>query len=251
MISVCVATHNGERYIKQQLESILCQIGQEDEVVVSDDGSTDKTLAVIDGFKDSRIKVRLFSQPSSSSHPHEYVCRNFENALKHAQGDYIFLSDQDDEWLPNKVEVCMKDLENHDLVLHDFMHIDENDSITQDLHYDGAFRRNNYFLRAGKHFGCAMAFKRKVLDYALPFPSHLLLHDYWIGILAETLGSFYYEKRPLIRYRIHQKNTSGNHNPLCFMVYYRVVTFIWVLCRVIRYRLGLHHYLDNNECNNR
>ena len=60
MISVCVATHNGERYIKQQLESILCQIGQEDEVVVSDDGSTDKTLAVIDGFKDSRIKVRLF-----------------------------------------------------------------------------------------------------------------------------------------------------------------------------------------------
>lgn len=235
MISVCVATHNGERYIKKQLESILCQIGQEDEVVVSDDGSTDKTLAVIDGFKDSRIKVRLFSQPSSSSHPHEYVCRNFENALKHAQGDYIFLSDQDDEWLPNKVEMCLKDLENHDLVLHDFMHIDENENITLQLHYNGTFRPHNYFLRAGKHYGCAMAFRRKVLDYALPFPKHLLLHDYWIGILSETLGSFYFEKDPLIRYRFHQQNTSQTNNSLKFKLTYRLQTLWFVFARVITY----------------
>ena len=236
MISVCVATHNGERYIKQQLESILCQIGQEDEVVVSDDGSTDKTLAVIDGFKDSRIKVRLFSQPSSSSHPHEYVCRNFENALKHAQGDYIFLSDQDDEWLPNKVEVCLSDLEQYDCVLHDFMHIDENENVTLPLHYNGTFRPYNYFLRVGKHYGCAMAFRRSVLDYALPFPKHLLLHDYWIGILSETLGHFYYEKTPLIRYRIHHLNTSETHNSLVFKISYRVKTILDVFMRVIKHK---------------
>lgn len=251
MISVCVATHNGAAYIKNQIDSILCQLNDGDEIIISDDGSTDATIPIIKSIRDIRIKILCFKQPSKSSHTHEYVCRNFQNALMHAEGDYIFLSDQDDIWMSDKVEVCMNALREHDLVLHDFMHIDENENITQDLHYDGTFRRNNYFLRAGKHFGCAMAFKRKVLDYALPFPSHLLLHDYWIGILAETLGSFYYEKRPLIRYRIHQENTSGNHNPLWFMVYYRVVTFIWVLCRVIRYRLDLHHYLDNNECNNR
>ena len=242
MISVCVATHNGEKYIKQQLESILSQLSQDDEVVISDDGSTDDTLSIINEINDSRIIVYQYQQPSKTKHSHEYVCRNFENALKHAKGDYIFLSDQDDIWMPNKVEVCMKDLKDHDMVLHEFMHIDENENVIKPLHYNGTFRPHNYLLRVGKHYGCAMAFRRSVLDYALPFPKHLLLHDYWIGILAETIGNFYYEKQPLIKYRIHQQNTSGNHNPLWFMVYYRVNTMFMVLYRVLKCKLGFHHY---------
>lgn len=242
MISVCVATHNGEKYIKQQLDSILSQLDQDDEVVISDDGSTDGTLSVINEIDDSRIIMYHYNQPSKTKHSHEYVCRNFENALKHAKGDYIFLSDQDDEWMPNKVEVCMKDLQDHDMVLHEFMHIDENENVIKPLHYNGIFRPHNYLLRAGKHYGCAMAFRRSVLDYALPFPKHLLLHDYWIGILAETIGNFYYEKQPLIKYRIHQQNTSGNHNPLWFMVYYRINTMFMVLYRVLKCKLGFHHY---------
>lgn len=235
MISVCIATHNGEKYIKNQLDSILSQLSQDDEVIISDDGSTDGTLSVINKMIDSRIIVYQYNQPLLTKHSHEYVCRNFENALVHAKGDYIFLSDQDDEWLPNKVEMCLKDLENHDLVLHDFMHIDENENITLQLHYNGTFRPHNYFLRAGKHYGCAMAFRRKVLDYALPFPKHLLLHDYWIGILSETLGSFYFEKDPLIRYRFHQQNTSQTNNSLKFKLTYRLQTLWFVFARVITY----------------
>lgn len=235
MISVCIATHNGEKYIKNQLDSILSQLSQDDEVIISDDGSTDGTLSVINKMIDSRIIVYQYNQPLLTKHSHEYVCRNFENALVHAKGDYIFLSDQDDEWLPNKVKMCLKDLENHDLVLHDFMHIDENENITLQLHYNGTFRPHNYFLRAGKHYGCAMAFRRKVLDYALPFPKHLLLHDYWIGILSETLGSFYFEKDPLIRYRFHQQNTSQTNNSLKFKLTYRLQTLWFVFARVITY----------------
>ena len=235
MISVCIATHNGEKYIKNQLDSILSQLSQDDEVIISDDGSTDGTLSVINKMIDSRIIVYHYNQPLLTKHSHEYVCRNFENALVHAKGDYIFLSDQDDEWLPNKVEMCLKDLENHDLVLHDFMHIDENENITLQLHYNGTFRPHNYFLRAGKHYGCAMAFRRKVLDYALPFPKHLLLHDYWIGILSEILGSFYFEKDPLIRYRFHQQNTSQTNNSLKFKLTYRLQTLWFVFARVITY----------------
>lgn len=233
MISVCIATHNGEKYIRQQLESILCQLGKEDEVVVSDDGSSDNTLSVIEGLHDDRILVYHYCQPSKTKHPHEYVCRNFENALVHAHGDYIFLSDQDDIWLPNKVETCINDLQRHDLVLHEFMDIDEKGEILSKRHYNGTFRRKNYLMRRGKHFGCAMAFKRCVLDYALPFPADLILHDYWIGILAETLGSLYFEETPLIKYRIHSYNTSVIRNSIFFKLWYRIRCMYCVFTRTI------------------
>lgn len=238
MISVCIATHNGEKYIKQQLDSILYQLGDDDEVIISDDGSTDNTISVIESLHDSRIVILNYKQPYVSKYPHEYVCRNFENALKRAKGDYIFLSDQDDVWMPNKVEVCLSDLEQYDCVLHDFMHIDEYGTVIKPLHYDGSFCPHNYFLRNGKHFGCAMAMRRKVLDYSLPFPKHLLLHDYWIGILSEILGSFYLERKPLIKYRMHNQNTSNNHNSLWFKLCYRIGSIFEVLKRVLRFKFG-------------
>lgn len=101
MISVCVATYNGEMYIRQQLQSILCQLADSDEVIISDDGSTDGTLTVIREINDKRI--RLIDGPRRQS-----PTLNFENALRQAKGDHIFLSDQDDVWKPEKVAVCMK-----------------------------------------------------------------------------------------------------------------------------------------------
>lgn len=236
MISVCIATHNGAKYIVQQLKTIISQLGDEDEIVISDDGSDDDTLDIINSLNDSRIRIFTFNQSNKKKHPHERVCRNFENALKHAQGDIIFLSDQDDEWMPDKADVCKKILENYDLVLHDFQHMNDKGETIMPLHYDGAFRYRNYFLQSGKHYGCAMAFRKSVLEYALPFPKHLLLHDYWIGILSELLGNFYFEERPLIRYRIHQDNTSATNNSWLFKVLYRINIIVSVLLRVIKYR---------------
>ena len=95
MISVCIATYNGEKYLREQLDSILPQLAESDEVIVSDDGSTDGTIDLITSLNDPRIKI------VSNSGRKGYV-GNFENALKHTTGDYIFLSDQDDIWYPNK-----------------------------------------------------------------------------------------------------------------------------------------------------
>lgn len=119
MISVCMATHNGEKYISEQIDSILVQLSKEDEIVISDDGSTDNTLSIIEAYQDHRLKVHRFQQPEKSSHPHLYVTKNFENAIRQAKGDFIFLSDQDDCWMKDKVLKCMEYLKDNILVVHD------------------------------------------------------------------------------------------------------------------------------------
>ena len=89
MISVCMATYNGEKYIQEQIDSILCQLSKDDELVISDDHSTDATCDIIKSYNDRRIKLFLNELAKGVTH-------NFENALLHSKGDIIFLADQDD-----------------------------------------------------------------------------------------------------------------------------------------------------------
>ena len=112
MISVCLATYNGQRFIERQLTSILAQLGPEDEVVVADDGSVDDTLSIIRRLNDSRIRI------VDGAHRHSPIW-NFEKSLMAAKGDYIFLSDQDDEWMADKVAVTMRYLQDYDCVVSD------------------------------------------------------------------------------------------------------------------------------------
>ena len=116
-VSVCIAAYNGEQYIKAQLDSILCQLSDGDEVVISDDGSTDRTIEIIKGYGSDTI-VLLENQSFKSP------IFNFENALKHAKNEIIFLSDQDDLWEENKVTTMLKHLQNCDLVMSDASIID-------------------------------------------------------------------------------------------------------------------------------
>lgn len=101
MVSVCLATYNGEKYIRQQIESILPQLSAADEIVVSDDESTDQTVPILESFNDSRIHIYIHKRRNEKV-VWDYATHNFENALSHAKGDYIFLSDQDDVFLPEK-----------------------------------------------------------------------------------------------------------------------------------------------------
>jgi len=109
MVSVCMTTCNGEKYLKRQLDTILEQLDAEDEVIVSDDSSTDKTIQIIKAYGDNRI---ILLEDGNFGNP----VLNMENALKRAQGEYIFLADQDDVWLPGRVEKVMEKLRNYDLV---------------------------------------------------------------------------------------------------------------------------------------
>lgn len=201
-ISVCIATYNGARYIKDQLESILKQLSSEDEIIISDDSSSDDTLKIIESLEDLRIKIypnNKFSSPIF----------NFENALKRAKGNYIFLSDQDDIWLPNKVEVMMQELLHSDLCFSNAMVVDNNLSEIELLYNktDNVGFINN--ILKNKFIGATIAFNTSLLKKALPFPKYIPMHDQWLGLLAELTGKTSYLPEPLILYRRHALNASS------------------------------------------
>jgi glycosyltransferase involved in cell wall biosynthesis len=118
MNSICIATYNGEKYIHQQLTSILSQINIDDEVIISDDDSTDNTIEIIKSLNDKRIKII-----HGGFHHFKW---NFANALQHSKGEYIFLSDQDDIWIEGKYQACLNKLQKVDLICHNSSVVDEN-----------------------------------------------------------------------------------------------------------------------------
>ena len=222
MISVCVATYNGERFIAEQLRSILSQLGAEDEVIVSDDESTDKTLQVVESLGDKRIRVL-----HSTAH---YFKWNFHNALQAAKGDIIFLSDQDDVWLPEKVAKCMKALEDADLVIHDSRVVDNEMNVIQPSFFrfygSGPGLVKNSLNNT--YFGSCMAFRRNVLEAALPFPkSNEIGHDIWLGLVAEMTGKVCFLDEPLLLYRRHDLSRTNLTQSLMTRSKRSLVTKVW------------------------
>lgn len=202
-ISVCMATYNGEHYLRDQLGSILGQLNPQDEVIISDDGSTDGTMDLIRSFEDHRITVYHSNGKN--------LIANFENALKQATGDVIFLSDQDDIWMDHKVENTLAHLKKNLLVFSNaaMFHGENKDDFELFFKNKGTktgILRNLYKV----HFlGATLAFQKKVLERALPFPKNLAMHDIWLGIIAESMGSTFYIDEPLIYYRRHENAASS------------------------------------------
>ncbi len=203
MNSVCIATYNGEKYIEEQLRSILVQLRPDDEVIVSDDGSTDNTLNIVEAMGDERVKVL-------HSHCHD-VKGNFVNALEHAQGDVIFLSDQDDVWLPGKYERCVQELKCVDLVCTNSKITDEHLNVVCDNFFK-LYHSHKGILRNiinGTYYGSCMAFRRTLLPSALPMPSSQdVNHDLWLGLVAEMTGSVKFIQEPYLLYRRHRSAVS-------------------------------------------
>ena len=218
-ISVCMATYNGAKYIKEQLESILCQLSEDDEVIVSDDGSTDGTIDIIMSYHDNRVKVlHHISSPGSSF---VKATRNFENALLHAHGDYIFLADQDDVWHKNKVSVCSSYLDKYMLIQHDQTLI--GNSYGYPLHVKSIHKLFFLNLFDLSFKGCCIAFRRELLQKVLPVPKPVIVHDAWIGCWGYLLGSYVSINDELIDYRVHGKNVSiGTRNRFYYKILYRL-----------------------------
>ena len=229
MISVCIATYNGEKYIRQQMDSILSQIGEADEVIVSDDGSTDATLAILDSYHDSRIQVyKHDSKTVTTTFPLDRPTHNFENALRQAHGDIIFLSDQDDVWLDGKVKAMVSALQNADMAVHDCMVVSPDMKMVCPSYFDhikihqGVLRNS---IRC-TYLGCCMAMKRCVVEAALPFPKTKIGHDLWLGIVADMKFRTLLVRQPLLMYRKHPNSmtTSGfkSQYSLRFKIDYRM-----------------------------
>lgn len=199
-VSVCMAVYNGERFIQAQCASILKQLSATDELIVSDDHSTDNTIAIIERFNDQRIKIVKNTLGKGA-------IKNFQHAISHAIGDVIFLSDQDDVWVDDKVKETLPLLEQHDIVISDAGIVDENlnEIAPSLLDYLGAGPGIMKNVVKSTHYGSCMAFKRSLLTYILPFPDTIEIgHDLWIGLVGKLLNKkIYYLRKPMILYRRH------------------------------------------------
>lgn len=224
-VTVCMASYNGAPYIDDQLRSILAS-GEVDEVLISDDGSSDDSVQRIKAISDSR--VRLIAGPRQG------LVRNFEFLLSQARGDYIFLADQDDIWLPEKVSTMMAHLRCADLVVSDCAVVDEGlNTITESFF---ALRRSRSGLirniLRNSYLGCCIALRRKLLDHALPFPANVPMHDWWLGLVAETFGSPRFIADRLVLYRRHGGNASttsqSSATPMLIRLWWRII-LAWAL----------------------
>lgn len=200
-----MATCQGARLLGPQLGSILAELSMEDQVVIADATSTDGTLEVVRSFCDPRVEI----VPGLAR---GQIPETFEAALRQCRGDTIFLSDQDDLWLPGKVRSCVQALDRTraSLVVHDAVVVDGQgkvlaESFSSLVGFRPGFWRN--LLRPG-YLGCATAFRRELLDIALPFPEQLPMHDWWLGLLAERRGGTCRLDTPLIHHVIHGANAS-------------------------------------------
>jgi glycosyltransferase involved in cell wall biosynthesis len=233
-----MAAYNGEKYIYTQLESIVKQLSENDEVVISDDSSTDKTVDIIKSFNDKRIRLLKHIQVRNPIY-------NFENSLKHARGDIIVLSDQDNIWLENRVNTIRKHFFQKEspintLILDGFI-VNENEnvlsnSILEEIRYRKGIIRN---ILRNTYMGCTMAFSRDLLKVALPFPKNLPMHDIWLGILSEIYGEVDLSEEKTLEFRVHPLNASlKDLANISFLqrIHWRFFLVINLLCRYLARR---------------
>ena len=228
MISVCIATYNGEKYIHEQLRSILPQLSEDDEIIISDDHSTDRTIEVISSIRDPRIHIYIHDSVIDAKFNIDQSTHNFENALLHAKGDIIFLSDQDDYWMPEKIEIMSQALESADLAISDCIIGDEKLKPTKLLYSNIRVFKTGLFnnLLHSHYLGCCMAFNKAVLTKALPFPKYGVAHDLWLGMTAERFFKVRYISQPLSIYRRHANTVTAsgksNDTSMTFKIKYRL-----------------------------
>jgi glycosyltransferase involved in cell wall biosynthesis len=224
-ISVAVCIYNGEKYIQKQLDSILDQSTKPEEIVISDDGSFDKTLSIVQQYCKQHPSVIKLNRNDVNL---GYI-KNFEYTLSRCTGDLIFLSDQDDVWLKNKIETIIESFEQNkecDAVFHNLELINSEsepfevdgtkNTIWDSVEFTNEIRNSlqkedilSYIL----HFnniatGAAMAFRKRAIQYVLPFQPEIP-HDYQIALSLALNSKIYYLDCVLGYYRVHDTQQIG------------------------------------------
>lgn len=239
-ISVCMASYNGGKYIEEQIDSILNQLGDSDELVVVDDCSVDDTVEKIKSYKDDRIKVYQNKKNIG-------VNKTFERAMSLAVNDYIFLSDQDDIWLSKRVDNMLSAIENAMPVLVS-TRMEYIDASGRDININNVFLKsedskrylNNIikiFTGKAAYYGCAMVLNRGLLFYVLPFPSYIESHDLWIAMTANYMKANVHCDCYTLKRRIHGCNASVISRSIMFKVKARaifLISFLHIVTRIIK-----------------
>lgn len=207
-VSVCMATYNGELYIKEQIHSILTELSEFDELIIVDDCSSDNTFNMLESYaeRDSRIIICQNNKNSG-------VIRTFEAALAQSRNDIVFLSDQDDIWKPGRIECCLNIFETNSevsgvVVNAEIITFHDRSGISfYPINSIPSFTITSQLLK-NKVIGCCFGFRRSVLDIALPFVSGMSMHDWWLGCSTLFCGQIRYISENKIYYRRHSTNAS-------------------------------------------
>jgi glycosyltransferase involved in cell wall biosynthesis len=218
-ISVALAAYNGALYIGEQLDSILDNLTADDEIVISDDGSSDGTVGIIEEYRKKDSRIRLLQGPGDG------VIANFEHAIAACRGTYIFLADQDDRWMPDKAVKVMEAFADPQvyLVIHDARVM--NEDLSRTLMESFFTYRNskpgvwNNLLK-NRYMGCCMAFRRELVPKLVPIPRDIPMHDQWIGLLSDYYyGKSVFLRETLLYYRRHAGAVSDfEHNSVMVML---------------------------------
>ena len=200
-ISVALATYNGALHLEDQLNSIINQTVAPTEVVISDDGSSDDTLALARRLLSaSNLKFQIIEHEFNKG----FSC-NFNSALMRTTGEIVFVCDQDDVWLPNKIEYFLANANFEDffLIMSDMTVVDRELNVLLD-----SFLNSTNIPESEYAYGCNMAIGRRLLDLALPVPHEFIQHDIWLSMLANLLNAKKILPEPSILYRRHERNVT-------------------------------------------
>jgi glycosyltransferase involved in cell wall biosynthesis len=241
-VSVCVAAYNGAAHIRDQIESILADLGPDDEVVVVDDASRDETVTVLDVLGDPRI--RLIRSARNRGH-----VKTFERAIAEASGEIIMLSDQDDVWPRGRTETLSRALATADLAAGNYAILgDETAGPERPLTpaMDGHGIGNVVGLIVGRrpYYGSCMAFRRDLMSVLLPFPRAVEAHDHWLALVGNLAGTTRHPVEPVTLRRLHGDNLSPvRRRSFAKVAQTRlrlVVLAGVVLARLLRAHRGIH-----------
>ena len=222
MIDILLSTYNGEKYISKQIDSILNQTYTEWRLLVRDDASSDNTTTILNKYQQQNSQKIIII--SNNTNQNIGVIKSFETLLKFSNNKYIMFCDQDDIWLPNKIEESLNSIllleqsnPNTPILIHtDLSIIDENDTITHSSLWQYAGIKPNILNNNPKYMafcnsvtGCTILMNKQCKDIVLPFPINIMMHDAWIAIKISQLGIIHNINKPLILYRQHANNTLG------------------------------------------
>ena len=199
-IAILLATYNGEKYLSEQLLSLYNQTYSDWTLYIADDGSTDGTIGIVREFS-QRYDNIVFHQNSEG----KGALRNFMDLLAETEADYYMFCDQDDVWLPNHIKCMAKALETYDWALSDCKIVDEHLNVVGESIFKIRGTKLNIpsNLWSACYQGCCMAFRREVLEKALPFPRTKVGHDLWLGLIANKYFKTTLIREPLLLYRRH------------------------------------------------
>ena len=225
-ISVLIAAYNGEMYIAKQLESVLFQLGADDEVIISDDNPSGGTYNEIEPFLVDK-RIRYVHGPAKG------VDANKEFLLRECTGDVAFLCDQDDVWLDGKVERVMSAINGGACcVLHNAYITDENLNKSGKTLFEDRGAKTGILHNIIKncYTGACMALTRQAFTAALPFPKNLPMHDQWLGLVSEKVGRVELIDEPLLLYRRNPGSMTGGRTSLMQKISWRI-SIVRSICR--------------------